>query len=312
VIAPAPPVVPPREVAGAGPRAPLGAIVAPAVVSACVAPQRTSEAPRLREGIVYARPGGRPLALDLALPAGRGPHPVVLVFHGGGWRAGERSHVREEVATLARLGYAGAAVDYRLVDGYSNTFPAAISDARCAVRYLRSHADELGVDESRIGALGYSSGAQMALMLATASDVTGLDEGCADAGTSPAIRAAIGVASPTDLRPEATFSRPADRVISRFLGTTRRRDPRTASLASPIAHVGAGDAATLLVHGTRDRVIPIDQPRRLRAALARARVPVTLVELDGVPHGFRVFGDDPRVRAGVCTTLAFLRATLGP
>jgi len=113
-------------------------------------------------------------------------------------------------------------------------------------------------------------------------------------------------------RPEATFSRSADRVISRFLGTTRRRDPRTATLASPIVHVGGGDAATLLVHGTGDRVIPIDQPRRMRAALARAGIPVTLVELDGVPHGFRVFGDDERVRPGVCTTLAFLQAALGP
>lgn len=304
-------VEPEGQAQGAGAGAREG-VVAPAVVRACAPPRRTSEAPRLREGIVYSRPGGRPLALDLALPAGRGPHPVVLVFHGGAWRAGERAHVREEIAVLARLGYAGAAIDYRLVDGYSNTFPAAIADARCAVRHLRSRAADLDLDPDRIGALGYSSGAQVALMLATASDVAGLDDGCADVGTSPAVRAAIGVASPTDLRPEARFTRPADRAITRFLGTTRRRDPDAAALASPIAHVGGGDAATLLIHGTADRVIPIEQPRRLRAALARAGAPVTLVELDGVEHGFRLFGDDPRVLPGVCTAVAFLRAALGP
>ena len=286
-------------------------IVAPPVVTTCVPPRRTETAPRLREGLIYSRVGAQALALDLALPASSGPHPIVLVFHGGGWSAGERAHVRDDIATLAGLGYAGAAIDYRLVDGSRGTSPAAVADARCAVRYLRRRADELGLDAERMGALGYSAGGQIALMLGTASDVAGLDGGCSDTGTSPAIRAAIGYFPPVDMRPEAEFSRAADQVITRFLGVTRRRDPRAAALASPLVHVDGGDAATLLVHGTEDNVVPVGQSRMMRAALARVGVPVTFVEIPGARHGFRLFGRGARVRPGTCTSLAFLQATLG-
>lgn len=280
------------------------------VVARCAAPARTDAAPRLREGIVYARPGGAALALDLALPAGEGPHPVVVVVHGGGWAAGERAHVRDEIATLATAGYAGAAIDYRLVEGGRNPSPAQVADARCALRYLRRHAAELGLDPDRVGALGYSAGGQIALMLATGADVSGIDGGCADVSTSPRVRGAVAYFAPTDLRPETTFSRAADRVIARFLGTTRRRDPAAAALASPIAHVDASDAPVLLVHGTADRVVPFDQATAMRDALDRAGVPVTLVPVEDGQHGFRLFGDEPRLSAATCTTLAFLRAFL--
>ncbi|MCA9604784.1 MAG: alpha/beta fold hydrolase [Myxococcales bacterium] len=302
---PAPP--PPESPATPG-TAPRPGPTPVSVSRSCDPPRRTDRAPRLREGIVFARPGGTPLALDLALPAGTGPHPVVLVIHGGGWSAGERTHVRDEIATLANAGWAGAALDYRLVEDGRNTSPAQVADARCAVRHLRRHATELGIDPDRIAALGYSAGGQIALMLATASDVPGLDQGCGDVSTSPRIAAAIAYFGPTDLRPEAEFSRAADRVVTRFLGTTRRRDPAAAALASPITHVDAGDAPVLLVHGTADRVVPYGQAVMMREALERAGVPVTLVTIEDGQHGFRMFGDGARVRPGTCTALAFLRA----
>ncbi len=298
----------PHSVGPAEPTAP--AIVLPEVVTSCTPPRRTEAAARLREGVVYSRPHGRPLALDLALPASAGPHPVVLVFHGGGWSAGERGHVRDDIATLAGLGYAGAAVDYRLVDAGRDTSPAQVADARCAVRYLRSHAAELGLDPKRFGALGYSAGGQISLMLGTAEDVPGLDAGCSDVETSPAVQVAIGYFAPVDMRPEARFSRAANHVITRLLGADRRRAPEAAALASPLVHVDGSDAATLLVHGTDDSVVPIEQARMMRSALARAGVPVRLVELEGAGHGFRLFGRGARLRPGTCTTLAFLEATL--
>jgi acetyl esterase/lipase len=281
----------------------------PPRVDDCVVPE-PGPGVRIREAVVYARPRG-PLRLDLALPPGGGPHPVVLLVHGGGWSAGERIHLRDEMRILAGLGYAAASIDYRLMDhGAPNRFPAAVADARCAVRYLRRNAADLGLDAERMAAVGFSAGGHLAQMLATAPDVEGLDAGCGDVATSPAVRAAIAYYAPSDLRPAAPFGRAADRIITRFLGATRRARPDRAALASPIAHVDGRDAAMLLVHGTADTVVPVNQSRRMRAALSHAGVPVRYVEIPDAPHGFRMFGRRLPVRPGTCTSLAFLRATL--
>ncbi len=281
----------------------------PDEVRACALP-RPDQGVRLEEGIVYSRPGA-PLALDLALPRGQGPHPWLVLFHGGGWRAGERIHLRDEILALAGLGYAAASVDYRLVDhGARNAFPAAVTDARCAVRYLRRHARRFELDPQRAGAIGFSSGGHLAEMLGTAAGVEGLDRGCADRETSPAVQAVIAYFAPSDLRRGAHFARAADRVRDRFLGTPPEQDPERADLASPLVHVGGDSPPTLLVHGTEDRVVPLAQSRTMRDALAQAGVPVELVELPGVGHGFRLFSHMAGTRPGACTSLAFLDATL--
>lgn len=305
------PAAPPAEPRPVRPSAQADAPASPLPdrIEDCVVP-RPSDRVRLREAIVYARPGWA-LMLDLALPRAAGPHPLVLLFHGGGWSAGERVHLRDEMTTLAGLGYAAASVDYRLMDdGARNRFPTQIADARCAVRYLRRRSGALGLDPDRIAAVGFSAGGHLAELLATAPEVDALDGDCGDTETSPAVRAAIAYYAPSDLRPEASYGRAADRIITRFLDGTRREHPDRAALASPLTHVDADDAPVLLVHGTEDTVVPIDQSRRLSAALSTAGVPVRSVEIEGAPHGFRMFGRAPRTRAATCTSLAFLRATL--
>lgn len=285
--------------------APVARIEAPAPTASCEIPDGPAGV-RLRT-LRYAR--GR--ALDLALPAGDGPHPWVVVLHGGAWAVGERAHVAEELSLLAALGYAAAGVDYRLVDdGGRHRFPTQVADARCAVRYLRRRAPELGLDPDRAAALGYSAGGHLAMMLATAADVAGLDTDCDDTATSPAIRLAISYFGPADLRGEAEYGRAAERIVNRMLGASRHRDPERAALASPIAHVDGTDAAVMLVHGTADRVVPLEQSRRMRAALAGAGVPVRLVEVEGRGHGFRLVGEASDLRVATCTSLAFLEAAL--
>lgn len=277
----------------------------PGRVEACDLP--TPRVGALREGLRYA-PGRH---LDLALPASEGPHPWVVLIHGGGWSAGERGHLRREMEMLATLGFAAASVDYRLLDaGRPNRWPVQVADVRCAVRYLRRRAGSLGLDPERGAALGFSAGGYLAEMLGTASDVEGLDHACPDTETSPAVRAVVAYYAPADLRPEASYSRAADAILTRFLGAPRARVPERAALASPVVHVDAADPPHLLLHGTRDTVVPLDQSERMRDALEAAGVHAQLVVVDGAPHGFRLFWRGERTRPATCTTVAFLEAAL--
>ncbi len=305
---PAPPTapVPPAPPAAAPASAPPRAVVAPSIRATC-APSRSL--PLDLHTRAYSTAGGAPLHLDVAAPARPGPHPWVAVFHGGGWSAGARGHVYEELRHLTSLGYAGVAVDYRLVAARGqNRHPTQVADARCAVRYLRRHADALGLDPDRGAALGYSAGGHLALMLALAPEAEGLDD-CEDLTTSPAVQLAISFYGPTDLRPEAPLEPAAVRIVNRFLGADRDQAPARAAAASPITYVGAVDAPVMLAHGGLDGVVPLEQSRALRAALARGGVPVQLVEVPRSGHGFRLFGrQSPEA---TCTTLAFLEAALG-
>jgi acetyl esterase/lipase len=297
---------------------------APAVTRLAVRPDGRTRPPRCglppprrpvhgatQTRLTFARPAGRPLRLDLAVPGGTAPRPVVVLIHGGAWRRGHRSALRGTMRAFAARGYAAATVDYRLASAPRNVFPGPVSDVRCAVRTLRARAGRLGLDPSRFVAVGFSAGAHLASLLATAPDVPGLDDGTCPVATSPAVQAAVAFYGPHDLRAPLRVGPGADGAIRNFLGVSRHVAPGLATLASPIAHVDPADPPMLLVHGLRDRIVEVDQTRRMRRALERAGVPVTALELPRRRHGFGLFprrrGDDESL---ACSTLSFLRASL--
>ncbi|MET3963450.1 acetyl esterase/lipase [Marmoricola sp. OAE513] len=117
-----------------------------------------------RSGLVYDEGLGRYGLLDLALPDGPGPHPVVVWVHGGGWQFGDKTEVLPYLELVASRGFAGAAVNYPLAP--EAAYPAAPDGVRAALRYLRDHAAELGIDPTRIVIAGDSAGAQVAAEVA--------------------------------------------------------------------------------------------------------------------------------------------------
>ncbi len=257
--------------------------------------------------IVFAR-STRLLRADVVVPNDPGPHPLVVLVHGGAWRRGRRADMNGTMRALAERGYAAATVDYRLAAAPRTTFPGPISDVRCAVRTLRAHASELGIDPRRFAAVGFSAGAHLAALLATASDVAELDDGsCSIRTGSPAVQAVVGFYGPYDLRLPERVGPGADGAITNLLGVSRRAHPELAALASPITHVDPRDPPTMLIHGLEDRIVEVQQTRRMRDALEAAGVPVVSLELPGRSHGFGMFPrtpheDDTLARA----TLAFL------
>ena len=131
--------------------------------------------------IVYGTAGGESLKLDIALPAGPGPHPLVILLHGGAWRGGSRKELSRPdrladygtqglslTESLAKQGFVAASVGYRLAP--KAKFPAQIQDVTTAIRYLKLNAARYRLDPSRVGVVGFSAGGHLAALVGTAPD----------------------------------------------------------------------------------------------------------------------------------------------
>jgi acetyl esterase/lipase len=245
-------------------------------------------------GVPYAAiPGIRPLELDLHLPAGEGPHPVVVFLHGGGWRTGSRHLAgpayRGQTPTpferVAQAGIAVAAVDYRLSG--EATFPAQVHDAKAAVRWLRARAGELGLDPERVAAWGESAGGHLAALLGLVGDAS-LEGDVGVVGTSSAVSAVVAWYAPSDLAavPADLGVDPHDPATreAQLLGAPAVDVPELAAQASPLSHVSPGAPPFLLLHGGADQLIPCVQSERLYDALVEAGVEAELDIYEDADH----------------------------
>jgi acetyl esterase/lipase len=135
--------------------------------------ERAPEGVTIVPDIVY-REGNEAWKLDIAMPtkSGGGPRPAIIYIHGGGWTKGDkRGQGIDSVLGYAANGYVSISVNYRL----DQDKIACIEDVKCAIRWLRAHADKYNVDPDRIGAAGNSAGAHLALMLAVCPPSAGLE-----------------------------------------------------------------------------------------------------------------------------------------
>lgn len=247
--------------------------------------------------ITYGLVDGRELKLDIVRPVVRAQNaPAVVFVHGGGWRAGDKASGIRFLSALAKKGYVGVTISYRLTPiAY---FPAQIEDVKCAVRYLRANAASLGIDPERIGAWGPSAGGHLVSLLATSSDVEKWNVSGGWAGYSSRVSAVVDFYGPANLltmasQPGACASSfdhaAADAPEGLLLGCAIPACPEKALEASPETYVSGDDPPILIMHGTADCVVPVAQSRDFDAALRRAGVDSTLVVFDGAGHGGPVF-----------------------
>ena len=133
------------------------------------------KAASMESGVVYGVGGGRELRLDLYRPSGgSGPYPAVVFIHGGGWRSGQRGQLSRQAMYLATRGYVCACIEYRLSGEAS--FPAAIEDCKCAVRWMRAVGTKnYRVDPERIAVSGSSAGGHLALLTGASGGVAELE-----------------------------------------------------------------------------------------------------------------------------------------
>ncbi len=242
----------------------------------------------MRAGVVYGTGGGRELKLDLFVPKeANGLRPAVVFMHGGAWRGGGPNQFHRQSAHLAGVGYVCASIEYRL-SGEAQ-FPAALEDAKCAVRWVRANSGELQVDTDRIAVSGGSAGGHLAAMVATTGP--GLFEGeGGNAEQSSAANLAVCFNPVVDLAAMGK-ARPDHPALVGFLGKTFDADPELYANASPITYVDGNDPPTLLLHGTEDTTVPYEQAQVFIQKLKDAGVEAELFTADGASHAF--FNNEP-------------------
>ncbi|MBN2307792.1 MAG: alpha/beta hydrolase [Candidatus Hydrogenedentes bacterium] len=242
-----------------------------------------SEAPdtvREIKDIEYGNVGGRALLLDLYLPLDtHGPVPGLIFIHGGGWKKGDRKDYLYYTAKYAEQGYAAATISYRFSG--EAPFPAAVEDAKCAVRWMRANAAEYGIDPDAIAVLGGSAGGHLAMMVGYSSDVPELEGDGGHAGVSSRVQAVVNLYGPSDLTAE--IAKDSGEVRS-FLGVGYAEAPELYAKASPLTYLSKDDPPTLILHGTIDELVPVEQSDVLAQKLEALGVPVVYDRLEGWPH----------------------------
>lgn len=239
---------------------------------------------RVHEAIVYARPGGKELKLDLAIPEGPGPFPALLCIHAGGMVRGSRRDMTVTIRNLAARGYVGVSLDYRLLPDFR--FPAQIEDCKAAVRWLRANAENYKINGARIGALGYSTGGYLACLLGTTDPHDGLEGTGGNTDQSSRVQAVVSFFAPTDFSKCDWTPDVEKKVYVPYLGASFASRPDLYRKASPVTYARAGAPPFLLFHGDMDTVVDLRHAREMTDRLHQAGNEARLVILEGEGHGW--------------------------
>lgn len=229
------------------------------------------------EPSVYKIVDGRELKLYLSKPDGWKPgdkRPAIVLFHGGGWQGGAPSRLNPQALYFSRRGMVSVLVEYRLSRRGAGEAPTnACMDAKSAMRWVRGHAAELGIDPDRIAAGGGSAGGHLAAFV---SMVEGMDDPKDDTTCSPKANALI-LFNPVYNNGPGNYG--YERVGEKYRAY------------SPAHNIRADAPPTLVLFGTKDRFVPVKVAEAFRDEMRKNGVRSELVLYEGQPHGF--FNEGP-------------------
>jgi acetyl esterase/lipase len=242
--------------------------------------------------VTYATyPGFRPLRLDLYRVANdRTPRPLIVYVHGGGWSVGNPraggSFLDLPVihANLAQRGYVVASIQYRLSG--EAPFPAQLQDVREALRFLRANSARLGIDATQIALWGMSAGAQLGALEAVSCGTASPEPAREATARPPCVQGFVGWFGAYDLNAYVAEAKKETAVGPLFRCGSEPCAAAVLAQASPINFVDGKDPPALLIHGTADINSLPAQSSRFAERLRAAGVPVELLLIPEVSHGF--------------------------
>ncbi len=283
-------------------------------------PEKNADGSRLWRDVPYlVIDGFRPMMLDVTVPAGQGPFPLVIFIHGGAWLMGHPTisnityRKLDLFSELKKAGFAVARIAYRFSS--EAKFPAQLHDARAAVRYLRQNATVFGVDEKRFAVMGDSAGGHLACLVGFTGNQLTLPAEDNPNHISSAVSAIVNWFAPIN------FLTMAEQLIdknwnsadeptsaeSRLIGGAIQDHKDLANAASPLSYIHPAVPPILIQHGDMDRLVPFAQAEELAAKLKLVGASYQLSCIKGADHCFWGVEGKPVVDEVV----AFLNITIG-
>lgn len=207
-----------------------------------------------------------PLSADIFYRPNSAPAPAVLLVHGGSWKAdGARWSMNGIARKLAARGFVVVNVTYRGLP--HDHYPAPVEDLREAIRWMRRHADEYGIDPKHIATYGFSAGGHLAAQVAL------LDHNPED------VEAIVAGSAPFDLS-----LYPGGDIVPKFLGGTRDKIPERFHEASPVNHVIRSSPPIFIYQGTADDLVQPEHAIRMQAAYRRVGMDPEIHWMQGRSH----------------------------
>lgn len=234
----------------------------------------------------------RDLHMDLIVPKNRQGHakcPAVIWICGGAFMVINHSVWLPEMVRFARAGYVVASIEYRTSN--EAQFPAQLIDVKAAVRYLKAHAEQYCIDPDRIFVMGESAGGTMACLIGATAGQKEYDQGDYLEYDSR-VKGVVDFYGLVDLTADVSSESDAvpEWTLQAFLGTSYEREQ--AEKASAVRYIDEKTPPFMILHGTEDPIVPIEQSRQLYETLQKNGVRADYYEVEGAVHGDDAFYED--------------------
>jgi acetyl esterase/lipase len=285
-------------------------LVAVAALLVSAVAMRADEAPYTRtRDVIYGRKFGMALTLDVFSPKAKANGVGIIAVVSGGWFSRASAINPVIYAPFLQRGY----IVFAVVHGSQPKFtiPEILEDMNRSVRFIRFHAKDYHIDPDRLGIIGASAGGHLSLMQGMAGDKGDPNASDEIDRVSSRVQAVAAFFPPTDLLNygakgremlarsfQVPFTAAVDyKIFSKekalYLPVTDEKEQREISRSiSPITHVSGDDPPTLLIHGDKDDLVPLQQSEAMLAKLKEAGVTAELIVKNGEGHGWKTMQRD--------------------
>lgn len=276
------------------------------ILTVCAVAQVMAQA-EIVPDVVYGHKDGLAMTFDVIKPKANANGAAVIFMVSGGWVSNYNPPQQTATRFKDLLDKGFTLITVRHGSSPKYLIPEIVSDVRRAVRFIRHNAKQWGVDPNRLGVFGGSAGGHLALVLGTASDNGDPNAKEDFMKESDRVASVVAYFPPVDLRPLARGlnPQPTGGTLDRFPALNFEKEK--APDYSPIVHVSPDDPPTLLIHGDKDKLVPVNNSKVIHEAFQKNNVKTQLIIIEGAEHGFR--GEDAK-RAGAAMASWFEQTLL--